>query len=383
MLVALLAVTAAACSSSGRTAHPVGTTVTEPARTATSLPTSLPQGEAVPARSTIRFADVEHGWASGAGGILATADGGATWQLEYPSAAGVGPISFLDRRTGWAVEGTTLIATTDGGSSWRRVGAAGALPGPSDLAFVDADRGWAVVHTRQCSQGSCEDVGSLLRTLDGGASWSPVGEPGATQAMCWDGQRGWAGAGTALRTTVDGGERWSPVPTPIAETGEIADIACAGGAVWVKALHGAAAGSEGYEVLRSVDARHWDVVLGGLVHQGLPSIDAYSGPLSARSALSALFVGYCPACGNQPAASATRTDDGGRSFQRSPVTSPTDPGFLPAAVSFADHDHGWILGTVTTSAGHGGGAVYATVDGGRTWRIVVTSAALAAPAVPR
>jgi photosystem II stability/assembly factor-like uncharacterized protein len=101
--------------------------------------------------------------------ILATADGGETWQTRYTSTA-VGQrawkIHFANDRVGYVTtEGATaegvVVKTTDGGANWR------AIPVSSGrsfegVGFVDADRGWVA------------SGDSLFSTADGGMSWRPL-----------------------------------------------------------------------------------------------------------------------------------------------------------------------------------------------------------------
>ncbi|MEO8359433.1 MAG: YCF48-related protein [Vicinamibacteria bacterium] len=101
--------------------------------------------------------------------ILATSDGGATWQTRYMS-AGIGQwawkIHFVDEFTGYVTtEGPTpegvVLKTVDGGLSWRPmlVETGVALEA---IGFVSRDRGWA---------GSFP---SLYETADGGVTWKSL-----------------------------------------------------------------------------------------------------------------------------------------------------------------------------------------------------------------
>src|SRR5438067_1461545 len=67
------------------------------------------------------LADGQHGWAVGQNGtILATADGGKSWQTQASNAgADLASIAILaDGQRGWAVgQAGTILATADGGKS--------------------------------------------------------------------------------------------------------------------------------------------------------------------------------------------------------------------------------------------------------------------------
>jgi photosystem II stability/assembly factor-like uncharacterized protein len=99
--------------------------------------------------------------------ILFTGDGGATWSIRY---TGVRPdswcwkISFPSRRVGYvsvetAGEDTHCLKTTDRGETWFEVPAPGAY-NMQGIGFATESLGW-IAHSR------------LLRTTDGGATWSP------------------------------------------------------------------------------------------------------------------------------------------------------------------------------------------------------------------
>ncbi len=92
-----------------------------------------------------------------------THDGGATWQ---PTTAVVSAVnnsfvwSFADLRHAFAPDGDRLYATGDGAMSWQAVIPNVSLGGVSQLDFVSARTGWAVVG------------GSLVKTTDGGRTWT-------------------------------------------------------------------------------------------------------------------------------------------------------------------------------------------------------------------
>ena len=117
---------------------------------------ALPAAAALrPLQRGRRSPDALHGWAAGRGGILGTADAGATWRLQSPAAA----LDAVDGRTAWALSGRALLRTTDG-THWRRAGA----PGLAAIDFVDRSNGFAL-----------GPGGGLRKTADGGATWRPCG----------------------------------------------------------------------------------------------------------------------------------------------------------------------------------------------------------------
>jgi photosystem II stability/assembly factor-like uncharacterized protein len=125
------------------------------------------------------------------GHVVASDDGGASWtQAAVPVSTDLTAVSFPSARRGWAVgHGGVVLATADGGRTWAkqldgrdlgpRVAAAGrgdrAAPGAGrdrspgnaddsllDVWFEDERSGFAV-----------GAFGRVLRTEDGGRSWTP------------------------------------------------------------------------------------------------------------------------------------------------------------------------------------------------------------------
>lgn len=162
----------------------------------------------------LRFVDAKHGWlrtnvlmptASDCGWpptappvcrtvILHTSDGGHTWQeqLGVEHAGRLGPglraLTVLDAHHAWAVHigsvnstsnayssctpfdcGIGVVATTDG-TTWAPVGD---LPAPVDgMHFVDAQTGFASVHTDKNEPGAPTNTASIVVTHDGGRTWA-------------------------------------------------------------------------------------------------------------------------------------------------------------------------------------------------------------------
>ena len=126
----------------------------------------------------VHFTDEGRGWAVGGNGaLLATSDGGATWQTRpRPTADTLRDVFFVDQSTGWLVcernvfalksdaeSRSYLLRTADGGESWSRVELTKDEPGVllARVAFADASRGWVF-----------GEMGALYSTRDGGRSWS-------------------------------------------------------------------------------------------------------------------------------------------------------------------------------------------------------------------
>ena len=123
-------------------------------------------------------------------------------------------VFFRDDSLGWAVgDDGTILATEDGGRSWQQQdsGTHNPLYG---VAFVSDTDGWAVGETVQ--DGSVTG-GLLLKTLDGGQTWKPTGpinldpllsitfsDPTHGVAGGWSGLAG----GASAYITKDGGATW-------------------------------------------------------------------------------------------------------------------------------------------------------------------------------
>jgi photosystem II stability/assembly factor-like uncharacterized protein len=141
---------------------------------------------------------------------------------------GLGMIWFVDADRGWiAGNQTTIMHTVDGGASWvvQFGGHPTGMNGPriSQMQFVDAERGWAVGYDRFGHQFDHND-GMLLRTTDGGATWtsSSVGPSSGLSALSFvDEDVGWVVGSSGpdnvnnVFATKDGGITWSPLPTGI------------------------------------------------------------------------------------------------------------------------------------------------------------------------
>jgi photosystem II stability/assembly factor-like uncharacterized protein len=199
----------------------------------------------------LKFRSASEGYAVGLyGQVWRTTDAGQSWSLV---AGGSDLESFTSVKfrgsEGLAASGIGVFRTQDGGATWDNLGGGAAY----DIALLDtsvrvavgfgirrtSDRGqnWTAVHTTAPSQvllavdfvpatgtattgvavGNSAGNGLMLRTTDGGISWSPVsiGTVPALYAVTFSASNpglGLAGGSnrTLLRTT-DGGANWSPV----------------------------------------------------------------------------------------------------------------------------------------------------------------------------
>lgn len=136
---------------------------------------SFRQAKSVPVRSTLSevcFADDKSGWAVGQWGvILATVDGGETWQLQRSDTSIDQPlfsVYFKDKNRGWAVGlWSLLLDTRDGGKTWNT----SKLPPPPGGGKTDRN----LLHIFADKSGTlfiAAEQGMVIRSADDGATWN-------------------------------------------------------------------------------------------------------------------------------------------------------------------------------------------------------------------
>ena len=125
-------------------------------------------------------------------------------------------LDMLTRTTGWALTTTSVVRTTDGGATWTDVSPDGWSQDmlPSSAFFRNEVHAW-VVQTDPVDF----ERGTFYHTSDSGASWSKSDVPfGAGIMTFYDNRNGWimvglgAGAGSqaiAIFVTHDGGATWA------------------------------------------------------------------------------------------------------------------------------------------------------------------------------
>lgn len=164
--------------------------------------------------SDLSFVDMQHGWMMvhvGAGmnhdyfALLATADGGATWQtLLSPQADSTGmqgcyknALTFVSPQDGWmsvdchgVVAGAYIYKSHDGGQSWDvvQLPAPPTLPdiftqgycGPADPILFTATSGDLILNCMQYVDNVSTPTSFLYETTDDGASWKAYSYPGGS-----------------------------------------------------------------------------------------------------------------------------------------------------------------------------------------------------------
>ena len=306
-----------------------------------------------PPTTAVAFVDGRHGWVGGQGALLGTSDGKAfRVELRAPIAG----ISALDRRRAWAITGDGFVLRTTDGRHWSRLGA----PHLFHLEFVNAQIGFGL--TRD---------GVVVRSTDAGRRWPQLQTPGLVQSECFSSRRtGWLARAGSVWTTHDGARTWAR--SRLRASSALPELGCRGRDVWVLFREGAAAGTEGYHVYRSLDGgSRWRAVLASPFQRRLPAISNYAGPFNVLGRGAAVFSGSCSPCDGFGTATIVRTLDGGASFRRSTPFH----GYVPSALSFVDSASGWLI-----TGAHAGsaaparlGILWRSVDGGRSWRSVLRS----------
>ncbi|MEK6322970.1 MAG: YCF48-related protein [Acidobacteriota bacterium] len=185
--------------------------------------------------TTVFFVDANNGWIGGAtpppgddegiGGpsaLLATTDGGNTWQSRYNVPISIYRVFFVDKMNGWASGSKGVIYNTaDGGLTWNTQRTEIEMgDGPLDLAgdgvkqfaisglqFIDKDHGFAAASATE------GEAGRMLVTSNGGVAWRRqwiLPGAGVRDVFFLNPNEGWAltDKGPYVNYTVDGGRSW-------------------------------------------------------------------------------------------------------------------------------------------------------------------------------
>ena len=264
--------------------------------------------------------------------------------LPWFEDAQLNDLAFVDAQTGWAVGDRGVIwHTSDGGASWQRQ-ESGVDCRLEAVFFLNKLQGWAV--GGRSRPGTPTSQGVLLRTRNGGQSWQADRRlmlPSLAKVGFFDEARGWVAGdtsalfGSGVFTTQDGGRSWVPWPTTIEQTWTTADF--------IDETNGALAGTRGATAV----ARRQAIEL------------ARTAPLGHRTLrdlkLRAPTAGWLVGEGGL----VLLTDDLGRTWQ-----TPLDD--LPDGMASMFHfqaveargDRCWVVGAPGTRVLH-------TANGGRSW----------------
>lgn len=175
----------------------------------------------------IQFIDKERGWAMGEDGrILRTTNGGTHWEPKRILAKGrLCCLDFSTGSSGWIVgEDGEAYRTRDGGLKWESVApslnsvlpkaAIGSVRIARAVKFLNSRLGFICVNIVAKDGSEARNEGILLKTTDGGDSWTTVILPDDSRLIgAWfvTAENMWIVAefGQRLLHTLDGGRTWT------------------------------------------------------------------------------------------------------------------------------------------------------------------------------
>lgn len=320
--------------------------------------------------TSIYFIGPDSGWACGHNGIfLSTANGGQNWQArKIVDSDYLESVFFVDAKKGWVFGGglknETILVTHDGGQSWQTQ-TSGGNHWFQSVRFTDAQRGYAVAHS-----------GAIVTTRDGGQSWQQEesGTDESFEAVYFASKNaGWVVSDNgAITSTRDAGKTWREQKSGTTEdlasvsfrdentgwaVGEKGTILMThnGGQSWNKLALG---GSSKFNSVHFVDEkRGWIAANDGTVLATLDGGRQWNAQESGTTnALESIFfhdanLGW--AVGDN--GTILRTRNGGLVWQ----LQMNDSSATLNAVTFADAQTGWAVGAP--------GVIIATRDGGQSW----------------
>jgi photosystem II stability/assembly factor-like uncharacterized protein len=166
---------------------------------------------------SVYFLNSEHGWIGGDGGYFAmTTNGGQSWNPQsLKTREGINDIYFRNEENGYVLSGDKVFITNNGGQNWTESPAInkndfkGTEQELYSIRFSDKKRGWIV---GSVSKGESIVDSLVLRTTDGGSSWTRVRVPTTSELFHLDfinENKGWiVGSGGIILFTEDAGATW-------------------------------------------------------------------------------------------------------------------------------------------------------------------------------
>jgi photosystem II stability/assembly factor-like uncharacterized protein len=196
-------------------------------------PPGAPAAIAIPAAyqlAAVDFVSPTTGWFaatfdSGRFALMHTADGGNHWARQLAGDVGLAGVyvNFFDTGHGVVVvlgSRSVIYRTVDGGRKWSSnplVGGVSYLTSMQAVSFADAAHGWLLLSTPTVASSA-----ELLRTNDGGATWTNLGSPVVGNDLAYrvhfsNQQVGWLESLSArpyAYQSIDGGATWRQVALP-------------------------------------------------------------------------------------------------------------------------------------------------------------------------
>ena len=251
--------------------------------------------------STLEFTDPDDGYAWGSQGLDVTHDGGEHWQVTLSLATSGPSVSPIGRNV-WAISSSEGLETSsDGGNTWQKA----VQPPLSDLAALSR------------------------------ASLSVTYALGSTQIAQNGSQPG------ALAHTEDGGQTWQVLPLPQGCVGGSSDlVALSTDDLWLVEFGQPATDMSSKCVYRSYDSGlHWTLMASELI--GTPSEGTgHIFPTGDFGPLDVLASEPNSAWLAEDRGGLLVTTDGGLTWQFA-YSDPDVDAFGPPYVTFLDATHGW------------------------------------------
>jgi len=265
------------------------------------------------------------------------------WQNPFPNGNRLNDVHVFDQNTAIAVgDFGRVMKTNNGGASWSEQNNAGGAFILNSVSFINADTGWAVGRDEYFR-------GYLLKTTNGGASWvtQKIAEPGSEDFYSVhfiDAKTGWAvgydrhifsGSFGIVYKTTDGGSTWSKLP----EIGP-ANLFL-------------------YFVYFTDDSIGWAAGSGGTILKTTNGARTWSKQISGTTShlYSASFVDTATGWAVGTIGTILKTTDGGATW--SPQSSGTTNALR--SVFFVDANIGWAAGD--------NGVILKTTNGGAQWAL--------------
>jgi photosystem II stability/assembly factor-like uncharacterized protein len=175
--------------------------------------------------SDVCFSDSLNGWVVGRDGTIQhTRDGGITWTRQFADTLFTyfWPVFCVDTNTAWigaynprdrAVGAPAIIRTNDGGENWTSC-FTGLDSHPWDMFFLNPDTGYVVWGA--CEPCNMAPTGSFIyRTANGGDSWTLLKQDTTILGLYGinftdDNTGSVVGSNGSILRTTDGGETWTP-----------------------------------------------------------------------------------------------------------------------------------------------------------------------------